>query len=196
MVGAGGTERIYHQMNSFPIEIIGYYGMEHSIIDNGVFKIVRSDVIPVDHNFFINTIKELRNQFNLNSFYGEGVEFHASGVVTFPLIGTTAPIEEKIAYDPDRKKRQVFYPAVKKAFSEYNVFIGGSSSFDITQKQYNKFYAIKRYCEENAYTLDDVLYVGDDFEDGGNDSHVRIGKIDYVEITDYKKLGEKLSFLL
>ena len=38
--------------------------------------------------------------------------------------------------------------------------------------------------------------VGDDFGDGGGDSHVRIGGIDYVEITDYTKLPEKLAYLL
>ena len=28
MVGAGGCERIYRQMNEYPIDIIGFYGMQ------------------------------------------------------------------------------------------------------------------------------------------------------------------------
>lgn len=35
-----------------------------------------------------------------------------------------------------------------------------------------------------------------DFGEGGGDSHVRLGGLDYVEITDYKTVAEKLQFLL
>jgi DNA repair protein RecN (Recombination protein N) len=42
----------------------------------------------------------------------------------------------------------------------------------------------------------DNLYGGDDFEDGGGDSHVRINGMDYIFIEDYRKTPEKLQFLL
>ena len=41
----------------------------------------------------------------------------------------------------------------------------------------------------------DVLFVGDDFGDGGGDSHVRIKGMDYIHIEDYTTLPEKLAFL-
>ena len=34
-----------------------------------------------------------------------------------------------------------------------------------------------------------------DFGDGGGDSHVRLGGLDYVEVNDYRDLEDKLSFL-
>ena len=52
------------------------------------------------------------------------------------------------------------------------------------------------YAAENGYKKDEILYVGDDFDDGGGDSHVRIFGLDYIEIDDYRKTPEKLSFLL
>jgi hypothetical protein len=52
-----------------------------------------------------------------------------------------------------------------------------------------------RYAKENGYEKDEILYVGDDFGDGGGDSHVRLGGMDYVEITDYRQLEEKLAHL-
>lgn len=52
------------------------------------------------------------------------------------------------------------------------------------------------YAEVNGYKKEEILYVGDDFGDGGGDSHVRLGGLDYVEVRDYRDLEDKLSFLL
>ena len=65
-----------------------------------------------------------------------------------------------------------------------------------SEKKYNKYDAIMTYAAENGYKKDEILYVGDDFDDGGGDSHVRIFGLDYIEIDDYRKTPEKLSFLL
>jgi hypothetical protein len=53
-----------------------------------------------------------------------------------------------------------------------------------------------KYAAENGYSKDEILYVGDDFEDGGGDSHVRIYGLDYIYIDDYRKTPEKLQYLL
>ena len=124
------------------------------------------------------------------------MEFHSTGMVTFPLLGTKADIADKLAFDPTREKRKVLYPEVLQLFPDYAVYIGGSSSFDFTQKQYNKYDAIMTYAKENGYEKEEILYVGDDFGDGGGDSHVRIFGMDYVMIDDYRTLKEKLAFLL
>ena len=52
-----------------------------------------------------------------------------------------------------------------------------------------------RYAQKHGYEKAEILYVGDDFGDGGGDSHVRLGGMDYVEITDYRQLEEKLAHL-
>ena len=84
---------------------------------------------------------------------------------------------------------------VRDLFKDYSVFIGGTTSFDITPKQYNKFDAVMRYAGEKGYTIDQILFVGDDFLDGGNDSQIRLGGMDYIRIDDYTRLPEKLEFL-
>lgn len=196
MVGAGGSERIYRQMNEYPIEIIGNYGMQRSVIEDGKFKLVKDDKSYPDKEYFIEITEYLRKKYGYTEYKGEAVQFHESGMVTFPLLGTEADIKDKIAFDPTREKRRVMYPEVLELFKDYNVYVGGSSSFDFTDKKYNKYYAIKSYAEENGYDLNEILFIGDDFGDGGGDSHVRIFGLDYVEISDYKKCREKLGFLL
>ena len=87
------------------------------------------------------------------------------------------------------------YPEVCEIFKDYSVYIGGSSSFDFSAKQYNKYDAVVRYATEHGYSLEDVLFIGDDFDDGGGDSHVRIKGMDYIRIFDYTKAPEVLKFL-
>ncbi|MBE7061154.1 MAG: phosphomannomutase [Clostridiales bacterium] len=196
MVGAGGCERIYKQMENYPIDIIGNYGMQESKIIDGKFTIVKQQISFPDKEYFLEKADYLRKKYGYTEFKGDSVEFHATGMITFPLLGTKADIQDKLTFDPTREKRRVLYPEILELFPNHAVYIGGSSSFDFSEKQYNKYDAIMTYAKENGYTLDEILYVGDDFADGGGDSHVRIFGMDYVEILDYKTLEEKLKFLL
>ena len=196
MVGAGACRRIYDQLGHFPIEIIGNYGLEHSVVRDGRFEVVESQVVPADRDRIEQLVAGLRKKLHLESFAGNSVEFHASGAVTFPLLGTAAKLEDKLACDPDRKKRRAMYAEVCAAFAGYTVFIGGSSSFDITPVGCDKFHALTRFCRENGLTPDEVLYIGDDFGPGGNDSQVMAGGIDCVEIDDYRHFPDRTDFLL
>ena len=196
MVGAGTAERIYAQMGDYPIDIIGNYGMQESKMVDGKFTVVKQIVSQPDKAFFLEKIAYLREKYGYTQYKGETVEFHATGMVTFPLLGTKAEITDKLAFDPTREKRKVLYPEVLEIFKDYTVYIGGSSSFDFSEKQYNKYDAILSYAKENGYQKDEILYVGDDFGDGGGDSHIRLGGMDYVFVDDYRTLKEKLTFLL
>ena len=195
MVGAGTPERIYKQMGEYPIDILGNYGMAEAKIIDGKFKLVKQIVEPIDQDFFREKCDYLRKKYGYTEYKGEAVEFHATGMVTFPLLGTKADIADKVAFDPDRSKRKVLYGEVCEIFKDFTVYIGGSSSFDFSAKRFNKYDAIMEYAKENGYELEEILYVGEDFGDGGGDSHVRIFGMDYVEITDYTTLEEKLKYL-
>ena len=195
MVGAGNAERIYAQMGEYPIDIIGNYGMQESKIIDGKFTVVRQVQSNPNKEFFIENIRYLHKKYGYTQYKGEEVEFHKTGMVTFPLLGTKADIQDKLAFDPTREKRKVLYPEVLEIFKDYAVYIGGSSSFDFAEKQYNKYDAIMTYAKENGYKKEEILFVGDDFGDGGGDSHIRIFGMDYIEITDYRKTKEQLSYL-
>ena len=196
MVGAGACDRIRRQMGGYPIDILGNYGMEEVHAESGEPITVRKEESHPDRAYFEKTVAYLREKYGYTEYRGEGVEFHATGMVTFPLLGTEALIEDKLAFDPTREKRRVLYREVLELFPEYTVYIGGSSSFDFSEKRFNKYDAIMAYAAREGYAKDEILYVGDDFGDGGGDSHVRLGGMDYVEITDYKTLPDVLAYLL
>ncbi len=199
MVGAGGVMRIFNQMEHFPVAaIIGNYGLQYGEynVRTGSMDILRNKVFPVDRASIDERASRLRAQYGLGVYRGDSVEYHPSGCVTFPCLGTKALPEEKLAYDPDRKKRRAIYPAVCGLFSEYTVFVGGSSSFDMAPKPYDKRYALGLFCEEQGLAHDNVLYIGDDYGPGGNDESVYLSDFPYLTIDDYRTFPDVIRPLL
>lgn len=198
MVGAGTCRRIFNQMDRLPIDIIGNYGMQYAKYnpETGDIDIVRDETVPVAKDCIEEKVTAMREKYGYTDFEGDNVEYHPSGCITFPILGTKAKAEDKLAFDPDRAKRRKIYDDVASTFSDYVVFVGGSSSFDMAPKPYNKAYALGLYCEENGISHDEVVYFGDDYGPGGNDESVFKADFCSVEIDDYTTLPEKLSFLL
>ncbi|MBQ8310017.1 MAG: HAD-IIB family hydrolase [Clostridia bacterium] len=198
MVGAGTCRRIFEQMERFPIDIIGNYGMQYAKYDveKEDITVVRDVQLPVDREAVEATVTKLRKIYGYTDFKGENVEYHPSGCVTFPILGTKADLADKLAFDPDRAKRRKIYADVKSHFPNYIVFVGGSSSFDMAPAPYDKAYALDVYCRENGLSHDEVAYVGDDYGMGGNDESVYLSDFNYITIDDYRTLEEKMKSLL
>ena len=198
MVGAGGCQRIFKQMGKYPIDIIGNYGLQYGKYnaDSGELDIVCDISLPCDRESVDKRITILRKEFGFTDFCGENTEFHKSGCVTFPLLGTAAPLEDKLAFDPDRSHRRAIHDRVKEMFPDYTVFIGGTSSFDMAPMPYDKAYTLSKYCAEHQIKHSEVVYVGDDWGKGGNDESVFLSDFNFVQIDDYRTLKEKLKFLL
>ena len=196
MVGAGNAPRIYRQMGNHPIDIVANYGMQESTVTNGEFQIVRAVTNVVDQKFFREKTDYLRKKYGYTEYDGEPLEFHASGMVTFGLLGTKPSAERKVAFDPDRKKRRAMYREVCEIFKDFSVYIGGSTSFDFAGPQYNKYDATLDWARRHGYAPEDVVFVGDDFADGGGDSHVRIKGMDHLVVTDFRKFPQVVSVLL
>ena len=193
-VGAGSFARIHNQIGKFPMDVIGNYGMQYAKYSGGELKLVRDDSVPTENKDIIEEkVRLIREKHGFTSFEGDNVEYHASGCLTLPLLGTRAGVANKLAFDPDRKKRRAFYSEVCELFSDYNVFVGGSSSFDMAPKPYNKYYALDLWCKENKIDHSEVVFVGDDYGLGGNDESVYRSDFRFITIDDYTRLDEVLA---
>ena len=198
MVGAGQCRRIFNQLGAYPINIIGNYGLQYAEYDHDSkdIKIVRDEVFPVDVESVTERIEYARKKYGFTEYRGKSIEFHPSGCVTFPILGTAADIADKLSFDPDRSKRRKIYDEVCEAFDEYIVFVGGSSSFDMAPKPYNKYYALDLYCKEKGIAHNEVVFVGDDYGIGGNDESVYKSDFGFICVDDYTKLEEAVAELL
>ena len=198
MVGAGTVMRIFNQLEKYPIDVIGNYGLQYGKYDtdSGEMKIERDITFPVDKERVEKLVSDMRVKYGFTEYRGDNVQYHPSGCITFPVLGTEAIQADKLSFDPDRKKRRAIYPEVVEAFSDYSVFVGGSSSFDMAPKPYNKYYALDLYCKENGLSHENVVYIGDDYGQGGNDESVYLSDFNYLTIDNYLDFPEVVAELL
>lgn len=198
MVGAGQVMRIFNQLEHFPIDIIGNYGLQYGKYnaETGTVELVRDETLPCDRERVTARVEYFRQKYGFTVYAGESVEFHPSGCVTFPVLGTKAVAADKLAFDPDRSKRRAIYDEVVAAFPEYVVFVGGSSSFDMAPKPYNKYHALNLYCKELGLSHDEVVFVGDDYGLGGNDESVYRSDFNYLTIDNYEDFPQVVKPLL
>jgi len=198
MVGAGSVMRIHRQLGNYPIDVIGNYGLEYGEYDDISKELVvkRSTVLPCDRGRVSERVAFFRNKYGFTDYSGDSVEFHASGAVTLPILGTKAKQEDKLAFDPDRSKRRAIWREAAALFPEYRVFIGGSSSFDMIPEPYDKKYALELYCRERGFKHNEVLFVGDDYGEGGNDEPIYLSDFGFRRIDDYRTLGKILNDLI
>lgn len=196
IVGAGGCARIYEQLNRYPVDIIGNYGMQFSEMQGGEQVITINNTAKVDKEAVAKKVAMLREEFGYTNYIGDTIEIHPNGMLTFPLLGTNADIKDKLAFDPHREKRRPLLHRVCETFSEYTVFVGGSSSFDIVPRPYNKRYALDAYV--NLYGVDksEVAYIGDDYGPGGNDEQVYLSDYKFICVDDYLNFGDVCELFL
>ncbi len=198
MVGAGQAMRIFNQLEKFPIDVLANYGLQYGEYNSasGELEIIRDLSLPIDRENIEKKVTALREKYGFTKFEGNNVEFHPSGCFTFPILGTKAQLDDKLAFDPDRKKRRKIYQEVVETFPEYNVFVGGSSSFDMAPKPYDKRNALEEYCKQKGYTAEEVVYIGDDYGMGGNDESVYKSEFNYLTIDNYLDFPTVVKSLL
>lgn len=194
VLSAGKCRRIHAQLRCFPMEMLGSYGMEYARPQNGSYQVLKNTRAVCDRELQLSRIEALRRRFSLTVYAGASAEFHDSGCFVFPLLGTDAPLSRKLSFDPDRSLRRHMLPAVVEAFPDYHVFLGGTSSFDITPV--DKHDALCSFCAENGYAHHQVLFVGDDYGPGGNDACVEASDFPFLPVDSPRALPAQLQFLL
>jgi HAD superfamily hydrolase (TIGR01484 family) len=112
--------------------------------------------------------------------------------ITFSPVGNTAPNEIKMAYDPDRKKRDAMLLAVPFVSENLAVKIGGSTSFDYIHKDRHKGTNVQKLIDLKGWKKDECIYFGDGLYPGGNDEPV-IGVIETVPVNDHLDTYQKLQ---
>jgi HAD superfamily hydrolase (TIGR01484 family) len=111
--------------------------------------------------------------------------------ITFSPIGNTAPVEVKMAYDPDRVKREALLAEVPFISDELIVKIGGSTSLDYIHKERHKGTNVQKLIDLLGWNKDECIYFGDGLFPGGNDEAV-IGVIETVLVEDHLDTYNKL----
>ncbi len=92
--------------------------------------------------------------------------------IAYAALGLSATAEDKIAWDPDRSKRNLLKDAIDKRIPDFEVLLGGTTTIDITTRGITKAHGVKWLSEQLSIEPTEMLFVGDALYEGGNDSVV------------------------
>jgi phosphomannomutase len=134
--------------------------------------------------------------------YGECIEDRGSQV-TFSVLGQDIVdalgkegLRQKEAWDPDNKKKLKLRDYIAPLIPEFEVRVGGVTSIDVTKQGIDKAYGMKKLTELLDITQDDILFIGDRLQEGGNDYPVKAMGIDCLEISDWRETALAVEAIL
>jgi HAD superfamily hydrolase (TIGR01484 family) len=127
--------------------------------------------------------------------WGERIEDRGSQI-TFSALGQQAPPAEKYQWDPDNEKKQRLRAYAAERLPDLEVRVGGSTSVDVTRKGIDKAYGMHKLMDQLGLAADEILFVGDRLEPGGNDYPVRAVGVRCVEVTCWQDTADYVERLL
>jgi len=128
--------------------------------------------------------------------YGERIENRENCQITYSAYGQQAPLEIKENFDPDRSKRMKMREKLLNLLPEFSIRLGGKSSIDITQKGIDKAYGIRKIIEYLNVIPENILFIGDELNEGGNDYPVYEIGIDCVKTSGPKETNEIINKII
>ncbi|MFE9652668.1 HAD-IIB family hydrolase [Micromonospora sp. NPDC006431] len=127
--------------------------------------------------------------------WGDIIEDRGSQI-TFSALGQSAPPQEKYGWDPDGSKKKRLRDAVAEQLPDLEVRGGGSTSIDVTRKGVDKAYGMRKLLECLDLKHDNVLFVGDRLDHGGNDYPVKAMGIRCHAVTCWEETADYVQVLV
>jgi HAD superfamily hydrolase (TIGR01484 family) len=128
--------------------------------------------------------------------YGDIIEDRGSQV-TYSALGQLAPAEEKYKWaEANADAKQVLRKLVAEQLPDLEVRLGGTTSVDVTRIGIDKAYGMQKLIEALDISKDDVLFIGDKLQEGGNDYPVRAMGIDSIEVERWEDTALVLEGVL
>jgi phosphomannomutase len=124
--------------------------------------------------------------------YGPAVEDRESQI-TYSVLGQDIVSELgeegvrlKYEWDPDNSKKNAVRDFVAPLLPDFEVRVGGVTSIDVTKPGIDKAYGMDKLMELLQVGKDDLLFIGDRLQEGGNDYPVKAMGIDSLEVSRWE----------
>jgi len=141
-------------------------------------------------------------QYRAKKTYGEPIEDRGSQI-TFSVLGQDIVDELgdeglriKHEWDPDNKKKLELRDYIAPMIPEFEVRVGGVTSIDITKLGIDKAYGMRKLMEILEIDKEDILFIGDRLQEGGNDYPVKAMGIDSIEISRWQDTANVMQGIL
>lgn len=117
--------------------------------------------------------------------------------ISFSGLGQEAPVAEKIAWDPDKKKRAPLQEALTRRLpASFIARMNATTTVDITHTDVSKAYGVRKFSELARIPIAEMLYVGDALFPGGNDEVVKATGIPTRQVAGPTETGAVIESVL
>ena len=183
------------RLHLFPTSGIQYY--RYNLVNKWI-KVYDERMTDKEIQKIINALEIVIKDEGLDTLecYGERIENRENCQITYSAYGQQAPLEIKEKFDPDRSKRMKMREKLLNLLPEFSIRLGGKSSIDITQKGIDKAYGIRKIIEYLNVIPENILFIGDELNEGGNDYPVYEIGIDCVKTSGPKETNEIINKII
>lgn len=127
--------------------------------------------------------------------FGDIIEDRGSQI-TYSALGQQAPAEEKYKWDPDGKKKMSLRDYAAPLLQDVEVRVGGTTSVDVTRIGIDKAYGMEKLINILEISKDEIVFIGDKLQEGGNDYPVKAMGIDSIEVERWEDTALVLEGIL
>jgi len=153
-----------------------------------------NDLTPEQKNQVIAAFEKGAKQLGMweDHPYGEIIEDRGSQI-TYSALGQDIAamlgeegIKRKYEWDPDMSKRNKLKELIAPELDNLEVRVGGVTSIDVTLIGIDKAYGMRKLMDALEIGMDEILFVGDMLQEGGNDYPVKAMGIDSIQVSGFK----------
>lgn len=179
-----------------------YYDYDTTI--NDWRKVYSEDFEPEETKRIIDALNKGFDDLGYREakVYGETIEDRGSQV-TFSVLGQdivdvlgAEGVRQKEEWDADNAKKNELRDYIAPLIPEFEVRVGGVTSIDVTKKGIDKAYGMRKLTELLNVKPEDILFIGDRLQPGGNDYPVKAAGIDTIEVPDWRGTENVLRGIL
>lgn len=118
--------------------------------------------------------------------YGEVIEDRLSQIAV-SMLGQQAPAEKKYEwYEAHSEDAIRLRNDIAEKLPEYEVRNGGTTTIDITPRGVDKSYGMQKLLDQLGLMKEEVLFIGDRLEEGGNDYPVKAMGVDTIDVDGWQ----------
>lgn len=128
--------------------------------------------------------------------WGDIIEDRGSQI-TYSALGQQAPPEEKYKWaEENAEAKKILRQKIADKLPNLEVRLGGSTSVDITKIGIDKAYGMQKLIDELDISKEDILFIGDKLEEGGNDYPVKAMGIDCIAVEKWEDTALVIETIL
>lgn len=191
--GLKATPDLLERLHLMPTCGTRYF--RYDIVKSAWDMVYAEDFTPGEKKKIVEVLEKVVRDlgFEEKKVYGETIEDRESQI-TFSALGQdiVAELGEegvkiKESWDPDQKKKHKIRDAAAELLPDFEVRAGGATSIDVTKPGIDKAYGMQKLMAMLDIGKEQILFIGDRMEEGGNDYPVKAFGIDTMQIANWQE---------